>query len=240
MLSKRIAVFLVMCILTFCLCGCGDNSEKYRTDIMSGQWIIPDDANGVCVFREDGSCVIDGIECSWKYKKNLLKNLRVDIYKDGKKTFELQVFEAEEQGYRYMMNLGILSQKKYIFEQDNAGYINLNHYEKVEINVENYEKYFMIEGRESGGEIKLVLKPEYEKRLKTSISNVVFDVVYGQADFFLTCESLAETGDGWGCVLKTIGIDSEDKSSNPSIIVGQAKGVLYFDMEYDSAFPVKE
>lgn len=239
-MSRRFATFFILCILVFCLCGCGEDPEKYREDIMIGQWIIPGDEEKVCEFKEAGICTIDGSEYSWKYKKNLLKNLRVDIFRGDSKAYELQVFEAEDQGYRYMMNIGTPNDKKYEFDQKYAGFINLNHYEMVELNKDNYEEYFTFAGDASLGELQIVLKPEYEKRIKEELSDAVFDVIYGQADFFVTGGLLEDRGNAWGCELNAIGINKEEQNSDPVLLVGQVKGILYFDMLPNSAFPVKQ
>lgn len=235
-LRRRIGIILVMCCFFLALCACGERSDKYRPEIVAGEWIIPGEDGLRCEFLEDGTCWIDGKQYLWQFKKTLPKTIRVDVFMGKEKCYELQIFEAEEKGYRYMMNLGTPVGKTVEFTSENAGYVNRNHYEKVEITTENYETYFMLTPKGQEGQLYLECRPEYVGRLKTELSGVVFDVTYGQADFFLTCEKLTDR-DGWGCVLSAEGIDHTE--TDPVLMVGQAKGVLYLDMGESSIFPVK-
>lgn len=235
-MRRRIGLLFVLCCFLFALCACGERSDKYRPEIVAGEWIIPGEDGLRCEFLEDGTCWIDGKQYLWQFKRTLPETIRVDIFMGKEKCYELQIFEAEEKGYRYMMNLGTPVGGITEFFPDKAGYVNRNHYEKVEVTTENYETFFCLTPGGQEGELYLECKPEYAGRLKTELSGVVFDVTYGQADFFLTCQELADKS-GWGGVISAEGIDHMEP--DPVFFVGQAKGVLYLDMEADSPFPVK-
>ena len=40
-LRRRIGIILVMCCFFLALCACGERSDKYRPEIVAGEWIIP-------------------------------------------------------------------------------------------------------------------------------------------------------------------------------------------------------
>ena len=94
---KKFFVALLIVIICFAVVKCKDDNEEKKHMII-GEWDI---ASGVLydlkpVFKEDGTCIIDGQSFTWEVEEFRNKVTEFRVYNDGKEVYKVDLGYGDE------------------------------------------------------------------------------------------------------------------------------------------------
>ena len=94
---KKFFVVLLIVIICFALFKCKEDNEE-KIHMIIGEWDI---ASGVLydlkpVFKEDGSCIIDGQSFTWEVEEFRNKVTEFRVYDNGKEVYKIDLGYGEE------------------------------------------------------------------------------------------------------------------------------------------------
>ena len=94
---KKFFVALLIVIICFAVVKCKDDNEEKKHMII-GKWDI---ASGVLydlkpVFKEDGTCIIDGQSFTWEVEEFRNKVTEFRVYDDGKEVYKVDLGYGDE------------------------------------------------------------------------------------------------------------------------------------------------
>ena len=176
---KKCFVAVLCAILCFSFVGCRLDQEEQKEKII-GEWDIPYNVTYDLkpMFKEDGTCIIDGKEYRWALEELRNKVTEYRVY-DGEKTIYKVDLSYGVKGYD---GIYISKSDEYGFVAADGCYYRGSDYIKVEINNENWKEYFVIK--------EDTMKVEKNFREEVTSANVsrflVLRKEYGVANMFIS------------------------------------------------------
>ena len=94
---KKFFVVLLIVIICFAAVKCKDDNEE-KIHMIIGEWNIESEDlyDLKPVFKEDGSCVIDGQPFTWEVEELRNKVTEFRVYDDGKEVYKVDLAYGEE------------------------------------------------------------------------------------------------------------------------------------------------
>ena len=94
---KKFFIVLLIVIICFAVVKCKEDNEE-KIHMIIGEWDI---ASGVLydlkpVFKEDGSCIIDGQPFTWEVEEFRNKVTEFRVYDDGKEVYKVDLGYGDE------------------------------------------------------------------------------------------------------------------------------------------------
>ena len=94
---KKFFVVLLIVILCFAVVKCKEDNEE-KINMIIGEWYIASEDlyDLKPVFKEDGSCIIDGQPFTWEVEELRNKVTEFRVYDDGKEVYKVDLAYGEE------------------------------------------------------------------------------------------------------------------------------------------------